>query len=198
MRPTTPRGWLRPDRQHTAHRCVSLSDTACSSVPRVAGKYGGVRGLERIVRTTYTVVDRGVPTGAQTNVLPFGCAYAIPDESTAESPPDRWVPCSLGAVFVRRDLSALDLTRIDLTMRWLASPPDGYIMGGYLDVLLADRNPLTVTVSYEQPGADSVTGGYVIPFRGVIALDQLPWNPSVSFFGSIGPRGAGSFTVGNV
>lgn len=128
-------------------------------------------------------------------MLPFGCAYAIPNEVAIETPAGHWLPCSIGAVFARRDLSALDLTQIDLTMRWLCSPRDGYIMGGYLDVLLANGEPVTVTVSYEQP-VDSLAGGYHIPFRGAIALDQLPGNRSVSFNGSIGPRGDGSFTVG--
>jgi hypothetical protein len=154
-----------------------------------------VRRLARIVRTTYTVVDRGVPTGAQEHVFPFGCAYAMPDELGMETSAECWLPCSIGAVFARRDPSALDLTQIDLTMRWLCSPCDGYIMGGYLDVLLAHGEPVTVTVSYEQAVA-SLAGGYLIPFRGAIALDQLAGNPSVSFNGSIGPRGGGLFTVG--
>ena len=157
---------------------------------------GAVRRLARIVKTHYTVIDRGVPTGAQLHVLPFGCAYAIPNALAVEGPSDCWQPCAIGAVFVRRDLSALDLTRIDLTMRWLLSPRDGYIMGGYLDVLLTNGEPVTVTVKYDQPIADASTGAYVIPFGGAIALDQLPDNPSVPFHGSIGPGVEGSFTVG--
>lgn len=113
-----------------------------------------------------------------------------------ESPLEEWVPCSVGAVFARRDLAALDLTGIDLTMRWLVNSSNGYIIGGHLDALLADREPVTVTVTYEQPFAASSEDGFVIPFRGAIALDQLPQNPSVPFSGSIGPRNAGSFTVG--
>lgn len=146
------------------------------------------------MRTTYTVVDRGVPTAAQANVLPFGCAYAISDDLQVEDPRERWVRCSIGAVFVRRDLADLDLTRIDLTMRWLVNPVNRYIIGGYLDVLLAEPEPVTVTVTYVQP--KGLSCGHVIPFRGTIALDLLPGSHSVPFTGTISPSGAGSFTVG--
>ncbi len=68
------------------------------------------------------------------------------------------MPCSIGAWFARRDLATLNLTRVDMTMRWLANRSTGYIIGGRSDVLL--------------------DGGYIIPFRGAIALDHLPRKPT--------------------
>lgn len=81
-------------------------------------------------------------------------------------------------------------------MRWLVNPTNDCIIGGYLDVLLADSQPVTVTVTYQQPIVDSVNDRYIIPFRGAISLDLLPQIHSVAFAGTIGPSREGSFTVG--
>jgi|GEM_PF-5173132 len=153
--------------------------------------------LMPIVTTTYTVVDRGVPTNAQTKAAPFGCAYAIPDESFAAND-EQWVACSVPAGFVCTHLGGVDLTGIELTMRWLANRAKRYIVGGYLDVLLKNDEPLTIMVTYFQPVSVASGDGVAIPFHGRIAVGPMPGDHSVPFVGAIDSSGGGSFTVGQL
>lgn len=150
-----------------------------------------------ITRTTYTVVDRGVVTDAQADVSPYGCAYAIPDETLIGSG-EKWIACSVPAGFVRRHLAGVDLTHIELTMRWLANPASRYIIGAHLDVVLKNDEPLTVIVTYFQPVRVASGDDIAIPFHGVIALELQPGDHSVPFAGAIDSSGGGSFTVGQL
>jgi len=149
--------------------------------------------LAPILKTTYTVIDRGVPSAAQAAVLPFGCAYAMPTDPCADE--ERWLPCWVTAELRCAQRMSVDLTGIELTMRWLVNPSSHYIMGAYLDVELVDA-PLTVTVTYRQPRVDTCGAGYVIPFGGIIARDDLPGDHRVPYRGNIGPASSGAFIIG--
>ncbi|MBF6170218.1 hypothetical protein [Nocardia blacklockiae] len=155
--------------------------------------------LARIPKTTYTVLDRGIPTTAQAVTMPLGAAYALPHTLAGTDPTisGHWTGRALPARFRRRNLAEIDLTDLALTMRWLVRTEAGYLCGAWLDVATLAFAPITVAVTYRQP-APAERFGYRIEFTGSIALDHRAGGYALGFAGRFGSSGPGAFTVGQL